>query len=59
MVSVLFLATQGGGGVVFLAVGDLYGQSPLAEAAARAVAPVYYTSIFKLQKFRFSTKILI
>ena len=58
MVSVLFLATQGGGGVVFLAVGDLYGQSPLAEAAVRAVAPVY-TSIFKLQKFRFSTKILI
>jgi hypothetical protein len=58
MVSMLFPANQGGGGVIFFAVGDSSGQSPLAEAAARAVAPVY-TSIFKPRKFRFSTKILI
>ena len=34
MVSRLFLANQGGGGGDFLAVGDLYGQSPLQKLIA-------------------------
>ena len=58
MVSVLFPANQGGGGVIFFADGDSSGQSPLAEAAARPATPVF-TSIFKPRKIRFSTKILI
>jgi hypothetical protein len=58
MVSMLFPANQGAGGVIFFADGDSSGQSPLAEAAARPAAPVY-TSIFEPRKCRFSTKILI